>query len=198
MRHRTQKGVGKGTPKPCYHLQRGAANPVKVSQLCEPAQQLLRRKSRNVPQRSAPDHCGKLVVCKREVTQRVTHIQTQEVPVEVEEQVQVEERVETNCATGGGCCGSSRKTVKQPEEHVRQLEDVQVEHKEREALPEERVADTEKEEAVDGLQVLPEIRTPAVAAQWDRSRSHSRGMEALKVRQDDEKMRAENCTSMRK
>ena len=74
------------------------------------------------------------------------------------------------------------------------LEAVQDEHKEREALPEERVADTEKEEAVDGLQVLPEIRTPAVAAQWDRSRSHSRGMEALKVRQDDEKMRTENCT----
>ena len=75
------------------------------------------------------------------------------------------------------------------------LEMVQDEHKERDALPEERVADTEKGEAVDGLQVLPKIRTSAVAAQWDRSRSHSRGMEALKVRQDDEKMRAENCTS---
>jgi len=84
--------------------------------------------------------------------------------------------------------------VKQPGEPVQQLEEAPVEHKERVALPEERVADTEKEEAVDGLQVLPEIRTPAVAAQWDRTRSHSRGMEALKVRQDDEKMRAENCT----
>ena len=85
--------------------------------------------------------------------------------------------------------------MKLPEEHVQVLEEVQDEHKVREALPEERVADAEKEEAVDGLQVLPEIRTPAVAAQWDRSRSHSRGMEALKVRQDDEKMRAENCTT---
>ncbi len=45
--------------------------------------------------------------------------------------------------------------MKLPEEHVQDLEEVQVEHKEREALPEERVADSEKEEAVDGLQVLP-------------------------------------------
>ena len=123
----------------------------------------------------------------------------QEVAEEVEMEVLVEQLDATSCAQKRGGRRRPGKTVKMPEEQVQVLEEVQDEHKKREALPEERVAEPEPEEAVDGLQVLPEIRTSAVAAQWDRSRSHSRGKEALKVRQDDEKtMRAENCTSMKR